>query len=154
MNIAPDTLHALLDVWPVAHLASVTPTGSAHVIPIVFVRDQNSLVTPIDGKRKDGRPLQRLRNLAANPAVEILLHAYDQDWEKLWWVRLAGVARETPLAPTLAAMLRGKYPQYASLGEHALMGTAIRLSWTRATAWAQADSERVFREAIVEATTA
>jgi PPOX class probable F420-dependent enzyme len=150
MNIASDTLHQLLDRWPVAHLASVTPAGCAHVIPIVFVRDEDALVTPIDGKRKDGRPLQRLRNLNVNPSVEVSLDAYDHNWEKLWWVRLVAIAREIELTPRLETMFRRKYPQYETLGDGALSSTAIAVRWARVAAWAQSDDDRVIRQAVAE----
>ena len=40
--------------------------------------------------------LRRLRNIAAHPAVCPLVDAYDEDWERLWWVRADGDARVVP----------------------------------------------------------
>ena len=148
MNIRPDTLRHLLEQWPVAHLASVTPAGRAHVVPIVFVHDHDHLVTPIDGKRKDGGRLQRLRNLEANPDVEIVIDHYDANWENLWWVRLSGVAREIKMDAALETKLRAKYPQYENLGGGALSDTATAVTWSRVVAWAQSGDEEAIREAV------
>ena len=51
------------------------------------------LYTAVDEKPKRTRALQRLRNIEANPRVEVLIDRWDEDWSRLWWVRLRGTAR-------------------------------------------------------------
>ena len=103
----PDVAAAL-----VARLATVDRDGRPHVVPICFVLDGETLYTAVDEKPKRTRRLKRLENIEANPRVEVLVDHYEDDWSKLWWVRLGGTARivEDPRAVDL---LVAKYPQYA-----------------------------------------
>ncbi len=96
---------------PVARLATVDSDGRPHVVPICFVIDGSTLYTAIDEKPKRTRRLKRLENIAANPQVEVLVDHYEDDWSRLWWVRLRGRARivEDPRAVDLLA---AKYHQY------------------------------------------
>lgn len=107
----------------VARLATVDDEGRPHLVPIVFaLRGADEIVTAVDHKPKRPARLQRLRNIAVHPAVCLLADAYDDDWERLWWVRADGDARILPPdAPEQAirdelgaatAVLRQKYPQY------------------------------------------
>jgi len=66
----------------------------------------------IDQKPKTTYALKRLRNIAENDRVAILIDEYDEDWTHLWWVRLDGVARVLPEASAAVELLRAKYPQY------------------------------------------
>lgn len=104
---------------PVARLATVRADGRPHVVPVTFAllagAYGDALVTAVDAKPKRTTDLQRLRNIASNPAVSLLVDHYDDDWTRLWWVRLDGTARvvveerdRDELLPGLVA----KYPQY------------------------------------------
>ncbi|MGW6907760.1 TIGR03668 family PPOX class F420-dependent oxidoreductase [Streptomyces sp. NPDC054940] len=108
---------------PVARLATVDPEGRPHLVPVVFAVHGDEIVTAVDGKPKRSRHLRRLHNIAVRPAVCLLVDAYDDDWDRLWWVRVDGGARilppdapESPDAPDEYAaaieLLRQKYPQY------------------------------------------
>ena len=111
-------------------------------MPIVFARDGGELCSPIDGKPKRGGELARERNLRADPRVALLLDHYEDDWERLWWLRIDGRAeRSSARRSTARALeaLRAKYPQYArvplSRGEPRLLRIAIeRVSSWRASA--------------------
>jgi len=95
----------------VARLATVDPRGRPHVVPICFVVDGGMLYTVVDEKPKRTRRLQRLRNIEANPQVEVLIDEYDEDWSRLWWARLRGTARIVD-DPHAVELLAAKYPQY------------------------------------------
>jgi PPOX class probable F420-dependent enzyme len=97
---------------PVARLATVDADGRPHVVPICFVLDGDTLYTAVDEKPKRTRRLKRLANIEADPRVEVLIDHYEDDWSRLWWVRLRGTARvgEDRRAVEL---LCAKYPQYA-----------------------------------------
>ncbi|MFJ1557820.1 TIGR03668 family PPOX class F420-dependent oxidoreductase [Streptomyces mirabilis] len=101
----------------VARLATVDAEGRPHLVPLVFAARGGEIVTAVDHKPKRSPRLRRLRNIAAHPAVCLLVDAYDEDWERLWWVRAEGDARVLPPGTqdeyTVAIdLLREKYAQY------------------------------------------
>lgn len=96
----------------VARLATVTPGGRPHVVPVTFALDGDTIYTAIDAKPKRGTPLRRLANIAANPHVALLVDEYDDDWGRLWWVRADGLASVEPTGPKVVSLLRDRYAQY------------------------------------------
>lgn len=119
---------------PVASLATVRPSGEPHVVPVTFILADDTVYTLIDAKPKTTTALQRLANIAANPAVSLLAHHYDDDWTGLWWVRVDGKAAITEDLELLAS-LRGpfveKYPQYRDLppGGPVIVIQATKVAW-------------------------
>ncbi|HZT45980.1 MAG TPA: TIGR03668 family PPOX class F420-dependent oxidoreductase [Gaiellaceae bacterium] len=95
----------------VARLATVGRDGRPHVVPICFVVDGDTLYTAVDEKPKRTRRLKRLENVDASPQVEVLIDHYEDDWSKLWWVRLRGRARIVEDRRAVE-LLAAKYPQY------------------------------------------
>ena len=83
-----------------------------HIVPVVFVYVDGTLHLPIDGKPKASKNLKRLRNIRKNPSVCFLLDEYDEDWTRLWWLRLDCSARVEPIEASIASLLREKYPNY------------------------------------------
>ena len=51
MELPDDALERVLDVWPVARLATAGPDGP-HQVPVVFARAGGALWSPIDAKPK------------------------------------------------------------------------------------------------------
>lgn len=101
----------------VARLATVTPAGWPHLVPVTFTLDGDRIYTVVDSKPKSTRDLQRLRNLRASPRVSVLADHYDEDWTLLWWVRADGLASVLADPDAMAAPIRlltGRYPQYRS----------------------------------------
>jgi PPOX class probable F420-dependent enzyme len=110
----------------VARLATVDTAGRPHQVPVVFARHTadgtDRIVTAVDHKPKTTARLKRLANIAAHPSVCLLVDAYDEDWDQLWWVRADGEARILPpdhadpdlrrAYVTAVEALRAKYPQY------------------------------------------
>lgn len=101
---------------PVARLATADDRGRPHLVPITFAVDgADGIVTAVDRKPKRGRDLKRLRNIASNPRVCVLVDHYADDWAALWWVRADGTAtvvEDGPAQATPLRLLREKYPQY------------------------------------------
>jgi PPOX class probable F420-dependent enzyme len=98
----------------VARLATVSPRGHPHLVPVVFAVDAETVWTGVDQKPKASRALRRLEHIAAHPRVSLLVDHYEEDWTLLWWVRADGPARLVPAeaaADGLAALV-AKYPQY------------------------------------------
>jgi len=79
----------------VAHLATLRPDGTPHVVPCCFVLDRDTIYSAIDTKSKSTLKLQRLENLRRHPAVAVLIDHYDDDWAELWWVRAAAALSTT-----------------------------------------------------------
>jgi PPOX class probable F420-dependent enzyme len=105
----------------VGRMATVTGDHKPHVVPFVFAIVERaagiSAYWVVDRKRKRSPQLQRLKNLERNPAVEFVVDGYDEDWDRLWWVRASGAGRVVGSAGERAAALtavRTKYPQYVS----------------------------------------
>ena len=99
----------------VARLATVTNEGRPHIVPIVFAIDNGTLYFAVDKKPKKTTDLMRLRNIAANPAVSVLVDHYEDDWTKLWWVRADGIARvvtDNAEAERAIDLLANKYEQH------------------------------------------
>lgn len=94
----------------VARLATVTPEGAPHLVPIVFAVVGDVIHTAVDGKPKRHRNLRRLANIAHEPRVSVLADYYHDDWSQLWWVRADGRATITE-EPEPA--LLDRYPQYS-----------------------------------------
>jgi PPOX class probable F420-dependent enzyme len=99
----------------VARLATVGAAGRPHIVPICFALDEQTLYFAVDSKPKRTTNLKRLRNIAENPAVSVLVDHYEDDWDKLWWVRLDGVARVVTDEGEVKKALRllaARYSQY------------------------------------------
>jgi PPOX class probable F420-dependent enzyme len=93
-------------------------SGVVDLVPFVFAwlpepAPLGRLVHAVDHKPKRHQRLQRLANVAAHPGVTVLVDHYEDDWTRLWWVRLRGTA--TVLDPAEQAgldALAAKYPVY------------------------------------------
>jgi PPOX class probable F420-dependent enzyme len=99
----------------VARLATTDPDGRPHLVPIVFALDGDTLYTAVDNKPKRSRTLRRIENARARPEVTILVDCYEEDWDRLWWIRLRGRARvldDGEERERALELLREKYPQY------------------------------------------
>ena len=124
----------------IGYLATVRADGRPHAVPIVFAVDGERTIHAIaDPKPKDVLDLLRHRNIAANPAVSLLVEHYDEDWDALWWVRADATARvveDGPERDTTIRLLRAKYPQYETwatpFGAASVMRVARLASWALA----------------------
>ncbi|HET7418948.1 MAG TPA: TIGR03668 family PPOX class F420-dependent oxidoreductase [Candidatus Dormibacteraeota bacterium] len=123
----------------VARLATVTAEGRPHLVPVVFALEGDTIYFAIDAKPKRTTDLQRLRNIAANPAVSLLADHYsDDDWTRLWWVRADGVARtvdDARKSDHALDLLARRYAQYRSARPQ---GPVVAITIQRITGWAAA----------------
>jgi PPOX class probable F420-dependent enzyme len=120
----------------VVRLATVTPEGAPHIVPVCFTVDGDVVSFAIDDKPKSSPDLRRLANIAANPSVALLADRYDADWSRLWWVRADGRARhltDPAQRDSAATALRAKYRQYA---DHRLDGVIVAIEVSRWSGWA------------------
>jgi PPOX class probable F420-dependent enzyme len=85
------------------------------VVPFVFAIDERKIVSAVDHKPKRSPGLRRLRDIAANPAVSVLIDHYEEDWNRLWWVRadgLGSIVSEGSAYRDAVAALVAKYDHY------------------------------------------
>ena len=102
----------LIDSADVARFATLGKQRP-HIVPVVLVAASNHIYLPIDGKRKRPGTLQRVRNVQTNPHATLLLDHYEEDWSKLWWVRIEAIASIVPLPTSARNKLTKKYAGYA-----------------------------------------
>lgn len=131
----PEALEAL-EAARSAHLATITPEGRPHIVPVTFAVIDERVVTMIDHKPKSTTRLQRLANIQHNPQVSLLTDHYEEDWDELWWVRVDAQAQlheEGDVWEESRHSLAGKYDQYRVRRPD---GPAIVMTIDRITWWA------------------
>jgi PPOX class probable F420-dependent enzyme len=118
-------LKAIIDKATVARLATVDLECKPHLIPVVFVFDNECYFIPIDEKTKRSNP--------ENPNVASLIDEYNEDWRKLYFVMIQGKAsiiggkeleqNEQALLEKAHKLLSSKYVQYqeTGIGEYVIM---------------------------------
>jgi PPOX class probable F420-dependent enzyme len=117
MDLSP-SLAAFVRSQPVARLATADSYGQPHVVPICFVYENGSFFIAIDEKPKRTIRLKRLQNIEENPHVALVMDVYHDDWSRIAWVMVQGIATIHENAkgqPAILAALRNKYPQYRSM---------------------------------------
>jgi PPOX class probable F420-dependent enzyme len=126
---------AALSQARMAHLATVTPEGHPHIVPVTFAFVGNRVVTMVDHKPKTTTRLQRLANVQHHPRASLLTDHYEEDWEHLWWVRVDGQAElheDDEIWNKSRQELAAKYDQYR---ERPPEGAAIAITMDRVTWW-------------------
>lgn len=119
----------------VATLATTTPAGAPHAVPFCFVLEGDDLLSAVDAKPKRTRRLARLDNVRSDPRVAVLVDEWDEDWSRLWWVRVDGRARIVEDAAeerSAIDRLAGKYEQYRA---HPPTGPVIAIRAERWSGW-------------------
>jgi PPOX class probable F420-dependent enzyme len=96
----------------VARLATVRSDGRPRLIPVAFAAEGNRVWSAVDHKPKSTARLGRLADVAAHPAVSLLVDEYAEDWTQLWWARADGEAHVEDATAQLLAPLQARYPQY------------------------------------------
>jgi nitroimidazol reductase NimA-like FMN-containing flavoprotein (pyridoxamine 5'-phosphate oxidase superfamily) len=95
----------------VAHLGTVYPDGTPHVVPISTVLDMDRLVFATD------RDSRKARNIKDDPHVCISFDEYTEDWSALQQVIVFGQAYFVQSGPEFARdrqLLYDTYTQYPS----------------------------------------
>jgi PPOX class probable F420-dependent enzyme len=120
----------------IAHLATADRGAVPHVVPVCFAVSGGTLYITIDEKpkRRPATALKRLRNIAENPAVAVIVDRYDEDWTRLGWVMLRGraeILREGQEHQDAQDLLRARYPQLAAMHIATYPVIAVRIERTR-----------------------
>jgi PPOX class probable F420-dependent enzyme len=139
---APTWAVELLRTARVGRLATATASGRPHVVPVCFALIGDRLYWAVDAKPKRTRELRRLRNIAENPRVSLVVDVWDEDWSRLAWVMVEGAAAVVEDGPERAqaiAALVAKYPQYAAMDLAATAGAVVAVTPGRVLAWRASD---------------
>jgi PPOX class probable F420-dependent enzyme len=144
----PDTLK-FIGEHRIARLGTVDAQGQPMVVPICYVFDGVRIYSPIDEKPKrvEAGQLKRVRNIEANPRVSLVIDDYSEDWTKLAFVIVSGVATMMSVSThseehaRAVELLRAKYTQYRSMriDQRVMIG----ITPTRISMWKASQEHRV-----------
>jgi PPOX class probable F420-dependent enzyme len=123
-----------------AHLATADATGAPHNVPLCYWFDGERIYFAIDEKpkRQSGLALKRMRNIAANPRVAIVIDHYEEDWSQLAYVMIRGNARvvEDPEEYMVALRhLRDKYLLYRGMSLTPEKNPIVKIEPVSVHAW-------------------
>ncbi|MDZ5443484.1 TIGR03668 family PPOX class F420-dependent oxidoreductase [Micromonospora sp. 4G57] len=138
--MAADELRHRVGSARVARLATVGDDGRPHLVPVCFVLLGDVVYHAVDEKPKRHRRLRRLENIQATGYVCLLIDEYDEDWSRLWWVRLDGQGRlvaDRAEEAAARAALADKYPQYV---RQPPAGPVVAMRVTGWSAWSAAEA--------------
>jgi PPOX class probable F420-dependent enzyme len=129
----------------VGRLATLDAEARPHLVPICFALEGDTLYSAVDEKPKRSRRLKRLENIRGHPQVSVLVDHYEEDWTRLWWVRLDGTANvleEEHERERALELLRAKYEQYRAQPP---TGPVIAVRVERWRGWSAAAQQKLLR---------
>lgn len=130
---------AFLEQQRVAHLATVGAGAAPHVVPIVYAVVDQTICFVVDDKPKRTRTgLKRLRNIAANPRVAVVVDRYDEDWTRLAYLLIHGRAQLVESSSEFAvvlAELRRRYAAYRAMALDISTHPMVRIAIERIHEW-------------------
>ena len=135
---APAWALALLRDARVGRLATADTAGQPLVVPVCYAFDGTRCYSAVDAKPKRTRELRRLKNIAANPRVSLVVDVWNEDWAKLCWVMVEGRAEVLERGPEFTRaidLLLAKYPQYRAMGLDRAEGAVVSVAPGRILAW-------------------
>lgn len=134
-------VHEFLALARVARLATADRSGAPHNIPICFWFNGGRcfyFVVDEKPKRLTRGGLKRMRNIAQNPQVALVVDHFDEDWSRLAYVLIHGNAQlvaDRDYYATVLRNLRDKYPQYRTMALDADRNPMIVIEATRVHRW-------------------
>jgi PPOX class probable F420-dependent enzyme len=136
------TVRDFLTYARVGHLATTDATGAPHNVPLCYWFDGGRFYFAIDEKPKRGRglALRRMRNIAANPNVALVVDHYEEHWSNLAYVLVhgqAGVVDDREEYVLALRSLRDKYPQYRTMALSIENNPVVRIDPTRVHVWGE-----------------
>ncbi len=129
-----DRAFELIGSSEVAVLATIRPDGTPRPVPVVYaLLADRRLLTAVDHKPKSTRKLRRLSDLEHDSRVSVLWQHYERDWNRLWWVRVDGVA--TVLSEPTDEMRNALMARYRQYTDHSPQGPWIVITPERVVGW-------------------
>jgi PPOX class probable F420-dependent enzyme len=140
-SIDDPRVREFLKLARVGHLATADAEGAPHNVPLCFWFDEAArfyFIVDEKPKRVAGAGIKRMRNIAENPRVALMIDHYEEDWSSLAYVLIHGEAMvvDDPDEYLLALRnLRDKYPQYRPMVMSPDKNPIVRIDPRRAHAW-------------------
>ena len=139
----PEPLRAedrqFLEDQRVARLATASPTGEPHLVPIVYCVLGDTLYFVVDDKPKPTRVgLKRLRNIGDNPRVAVLVDRYEEEWTRLRYLQVygdAGLVTDADEYARALDQLRRRYRPYRDMAIHFDSHPMVRIAVRRCHRW-------------------
>jgi PPOX class probable F420-dependent enzyme len=139
-----DKTRAFVGNHRIAHLATASLSARPVVVPVCYAFDGENIYSALDEKPKSSgvRSLKRVRNIESNPQVSLVIDEYSEDWNKLVYVLISGVAEI--LEPSqnehsrAVSLLREKYVQYATMAIESR--PVIKISSLKIKRWSGAEA--------------
>src|ERR1700693_795404 len=122
----------------VPRLETADADGRPHIVPISFALNDQTLYFAVDAKPKRTTNLKRLRNIASNPAVSILMDHYEDEWKSVWWGSLDAAARVVTEEAEGERALDLLAQRYAQSRAARPAGPVVAVSIERMTGWSAA----------------
>ncbi len=136
MNLTEDECRARVARARHAVLATGHPERGVDAVPVVFAVVDSQVVVPLDTvKAKRHQRLGRLANLERDPRCVLLFEHYDEDWSRLWWVRVHARSSAGLASPGSACFdasmtaLVDRYPAYRRPGSVAAVLVLAPTAW-------------------------
>ena len=136
----PEGIQVFIRTSRVARMASVDAAGCPHIVPICYAYDGSRLYSAVDEKPKrvETTRLRRLQNIRGNPRICLIIDDYDEDWSRLRFVMVHGIAGIEPAGAEhsrAVELLRDKYPQYRTMTLAEGVNPVIAITPTKITSW-------------------
>ncbi len=117
------------------HLATVRPDGRPHVVVVTFALTGRNVVTAVDHKPKSTNRLQRLVNVESNARASVLFDHYDEDWNRLWWVRIDGPASVHHTGEIHSSAVDALVAKYRQYEDRPPAGPVIAIAQDHVSSW-------------------
>jgi PPOX class probable F420-dependent enzyme len=128
----------------VARLGTFGENGVIQMVPTVYAFFENRIYSVIDGKKKSGSELKRIKNIRKTGKATLLVDNYSENWDELSFLMLQCKAKvigpgEDQAEKMLARIiLKEKYKQYSNGGyfpENIDQAIFVRLEPEKAFFW-------------------
>jgi len=142
-RLSDSRVREFLRLARLGHLATSSRAGLPHNIPLCFWFDGTShfyFIVDEKPKRLTALGLKRMRNIAENPQVALVVDHYEEDWSCLAYVLIHGQAQLVDDAEEYVLGLRNlrdKYPQYRAMLLSVERNPMVRIEAERVHIWGQ-----------------
>ncbi len=130
----------LVNSHRIARMATVDESGNPLVLPVCFAYDGQFIYSPIDNKPKtvSAKKLKRVRNIANNSNISLVIDNYVENWSLLYYLIIQGTAEiicEGQEYQNALTILAEKYYQYVEMGLESLGAPVIKITPKKIISW-------------------